>query len=88
MKSDAVGKVTLEAEVTQIDRQGIWILIHDKEYFLTYERFPRFRQATVDQIHNVRIVNGNDLEWRDLQLNLSIESFDQPTHVPTLAEAK
>jgi hypothetical protein len=88
MKSDAVGRVTLEAEVTQIDKQGIWILIRDKEYFLPYERFPRFRQATVDQIHNVLIVNGHDLEWPDLQLNLSIESFGQPTHIPTLAEAK
>jgi hypothetical protein len=84
MKSDAVGKVTLEAEVTQIDKQGIWILIDDKEYFLTYERFPRFRQATVDQIHNFRILNGDELKWPDLQLNLSIESLAQPTHVPTL----
>jgi hypothetical protein len=88
MKSDAVGKVTLEPEVTQIDKQGIWILIHDKEYFLTYERFPRFRQATVDQIHNVQFVNGHGLEWPDLKLNLSIESFGQPEHVPTLVKTQ
>jgi hypothetical protein len=38
----------------------------------------------VGQIHNLRIVNGDELEWPDLQLNLSIKSFDQPNHVPTL----
>ena len=84
MKSDAVGNDTLEAEVTQIDRRGIWILIHDKEYFLSHKQFPKFRQATVDQIHSVRIINGHELEWPDLQLNLSLKSLGKPEHVPTL----
>lgn len=84
MKADGVGDVTLKAEVTQIDRRGIWILIHDKEYFLPHEQFPKFRQATVDQIHNLRLINGQELEWPDLSLRLSVESLGKPEHVPTL----
>ncbi len=82
MKSNDDGKSTLEPEVTQIDRQGIWILIDDKEYFLSFEKFPRFRNATVGEIHNVQIVNDHELHWPDLKLNLSIESFGKPEHVP------
>jgi len=82
MKSNHDGKSTLEPEVTQIDRQGIWILIDDKEYFLSFEKFPRFRNATVGEIHNVQIVNDHELHWPDLKLNLSIESFGKPEHVP------
>jgi len=33
MKSEAVGKVTLDVEITNIDMQGIWLLMNDKEFF-------------------------------------------------------
>ena len=84
MKSKTPGIGLSEAEVTHISLGGIWVLLDDNEYFLPFEKYPDFREATVGQIHNVRIVNGVELEWPDLQLNLSIESFDQPNHVPTL----
>jgi hypothetical protein len=82
MKSEAEGKITLEAEVTQIDEHGIWLLIGDKEYFLPHEKFPRFREATVDQIHNVHVINCYELRWPDLGINLTIESIGLPQLVP------
>jgi hypothetical protein len=82
MKSEAGGKITLEAEVTQIDKQGIWLLIGEKEYFLTHEQFPRFRKATVDQIHNVQLINSRELRWPDLGIDLTVESIGQPEFVP------
>lgn len=88
MKSKTLGIGISTAEVTHISISGIWVLLDDNEYFLPFEKYPDFRDATVGQIHNVRIVKGDELEWPDLQLNLSIESFDQPKHVPTLAETK
>jgi len=84
MKSKTPGTGISEAEVTHISLGGIWVLVDDNEYFLPFEKYPDFREATVGQIHNVRIVNGVELEWPDLQLNLSIETFDQPNHVPML----
>lgn len=72
----------LEAEVTQIDKHGIWLLIGDKEYFLPEEKFPRFREATVDQIHNVQLINSYDLRWPDLGINRTVESIGQPQLVP------
>ncbi len=47
---------TLEVEVTQIDTQGIWFLINDKESFLPFENFPWFKEASVGRIHNVELL--------------------------------
>jgi hypothetical protein len=82
MKSGKGGKITLGVEVTQIDRQGIWVLTDDKEYFLAFDRFPRFREATVGKIHNVQLVNNHELYWPDLKFKLSLELLGHPEEVP------
>ena len=47
MKSEIVGKPTLDVEINNIDMEGIWLLMNDKEFFLPFERFPSFTDATV-----------------------------------------
>ena len=84
MKSNAIGKTTLDVEVTQIDMRGIWVLIDDKEYFLPFEKFPLFRNATVRAIHNVRLLNQGQLHWSELDLDVALESLGSPDHVPLL----
>ena len=42
MKSQELGKNTSEVEVTNVSRQGLWILVADEEYFLPYQEFPWF----------------------------------------------
>ncbi|HYJ84446.1 MAG TPA: hypothetical protein VEW46_00135 [Pyrinomonadaceae bacterium] len=66
MKSRSGGKSTLAAEVTQIDKQGIWVLIDEKESFLSFENFPWFRNAPVSAIHNVELLNTRHLHGRIL----------------------
>jgi hypothetical protein len=86
MKSDAGGKSTLEAEVTQIDMQGIWVLIDDKESFLSFENFPWFRNASVSAIHNVELLNERHLRWPDLDVELALESIEHPERFPLIAK--
>ena len=88
MKSNLSGKSTSEVEVTHISIGGIWLLIDDKEFFLPFEKFPWFRDATVGAIHNVQLVNDRDLHWPDLKIDLSVESIGKPEHVPQLAKSK
>lgn len=38
--------------IQNISSQGIWILVHDKEYFMPFTEFPWFLQATIEQIYN------------------------------------
>lgn len=86
MKSERVGKVTLDVEITNIDMQGIWLLLSDKEFFLPFERFPWFREATVGQIHNVQVVNGHQLRWPDLDKDLSVDSMGLSKIIPTFGK--
>jgi len=82
MRSKRSGKGTSEVEVTQISIGGIWLLIEENEFFLPFEKFPRFRKATVGEIHNVQIVNGNRLRWPDLDTELPLGQLGTPQHVP------
>ena len=75
MKLKNPGKNTSNVEVTQISPNGIWVLIEDTEYFLPYEEFPWFQEATVAQTHNVRLLHGFHLRWPDLDVDLHLESL-------------
>jgi hypothetical protein len=86
MKSYADGKITLQAEVTQIDKQGIWLLIGEKESFLSFENFPWFRSASAAAIHNVEFLNARYLHWPDLDIDLAVESIEHPERFPLVSK--
>ena len=86
MKSYADGKSTLGAEVTHIDKQGIWLLIGEKESFLSFENFPWFRNASVAAIHNVEFLNARFLRWPNLDIDLAVESIEHPERFPLVAQ--
>ena len=87
MKSHADGKSILGVEVTQIDKQGIWVLIGEKESFLSFENFPWFRNAPVSAIHNVELLNPRHLHWPDLDIDLAVESVEHPERFPLVAKS-
>ncbi len=86
MKSGAGGKITLEVEVTQIDKQGIWLLIGEKESFLSFRNFTWFKDASVGAIHNVQLLSNNHLYWPDLDVDLTVESIEHPEGFPLVAK--
>ncbi len=59
-------------EVTHVSKHGIWRLWTDEELFLTFEQFPWFRQATLDQIPHVEAPGLAHLYWPDLDIDLSV----------------
>ena len=82
MKLKSLGKNTSSAEVTQITPNGIWILLKDTEYFLSYEEFPWFEKATVAQIHNVQLLHEFHLRWPDLDVDLHANSLKDAEKYP------
>jgi len=84
MTFSTLGASTLQAEVTNIDRFGFWLLVNDKEYFLPYADFPWFRQAKVDQILNVELLHGDHLHWPALDVDLSLDALEQPEAFPLI----
>ena len=53
MSSQALGKSTSLAEVTNISSHGIWLLTRGKELFIPYGEFPWFKDAPIGKILNV-----------------------------------
>jgi hypothetical protein len=79
------GTTTSVAEVTNISRHGFWILLGDEELLLSYEQFPWFRQATVEQIVNVEWPAPDHLYWPELDIDLSVSSIRRPEDFPLVS---
>ena len=88
MKSAKHGKNTSEVEVQGVSGFGVWIFVHEKEYFLPYKEFPWFKDAKIAEIMNVRIINRGHLEWPDLDVDLELESLENPEKYPLKYRAR
>ena len=86
MKSETLGTDTSEVEVTQISKHGIWLLLQAKEYFLSFEDFPWFKDASVSAIHNVQLLNECHAFWPELDVDLSVQSIESPSLFPLVAK--
>ena len=82
MRSSKLGDDTSVAEVTNISLHGIWLFVGEKEYFLSHEQFPWFRNARVAEILHVRLLHGHHLHWPDLDVDLELATLENPQQYP------
>ena len=85
MKSTGRGSSASGVEVTNISKNGLWLLVGDTEHFLPFEEFPWFREATVGQLLNVELPHPHHLYWPDLDVDLAMESIDHPERYPLVS---
>ena len=81
MRSRKPGRDTSKVEILNISRDGIWLLVKPKEYFLPYKDFPWFEDAKISQICNVSLLRHH-LRWEDLDVDLELESLKNLEHYP------
>ncbi|MCK4577158.1 MAG: DUF2442 domain-containing protein [Candidatus Marinimicrobia bacterium] len=86
MSSQALGKNTSVSEVTNISKHGIWLLAHGKEFFMSYEDFPWFKDMPVGQIINIEEPTPGHFYWPDLDVDLGVESIEHPERFPLKAK--
>ncbi|HEY3103940.1 MAG TPA: DUF2442 domain-containing protein, partial [Pyrinomonadaceae bacterium] len=86
--SETLGTSTSEVEVTQISKHGIWLLLQDKEQFLSFDNFPWFKDASVSAIQNVELLNEDHLYWQDLDVDLTVESIEEPSIFPLISNMR
>ncbi|MGV0961542.1 MAG: DUF2442 domain-containing protein [Limnohabitans sp.] len=79
------GTITSAAEVTNISRHGFWMLLGDEELLLSYEHFPWFKQATVEQITHVERPTPDHLYWPSLDIDLSVAAIRRPQDFPLMS---
>jgi len=51
------------SSVTSIEELGFWVLIEDQEYFIPFDDYPAFLNATIDEIFDVTMVGPSQLSW-------------------------
>lgn len=82
MRSRGRGKDTSPAvEILNVSPHGIWILVGEREFFLSREDFPWFADATIAEISNVESYRSY-LRWPDLDVDLAIDSLQNPEKFP------
>ena len=82
MRSSGVGIGTSAVEVLNISKNGLWLYVKGKEYFLPYAEFPWFRDARLGDIHDVQLLHGHQLHWKRLDVDLDLGSLEHLDSYP------
>jgi hypothetical protein len=74
-------------EVTHVSQHGFWLLLGDEELLLPFEKFPWFRNATIEQLARVERPTPNHLYWPQLDIDLALRSVRDPEAFPLVSKA-
>ena len=80
------GKNISEPEITNISEHGFWIFFKGNEYFLSFDKFPWFKNANVQQISEVELWHNEHLYWPDLDVDLSFNIIKHPEKYNLIAK--
>ncbi len=84
MRLSKSGKSISKLEITNISEHGFWILLEEKEYFLSFEQYPWFKDAKISSITHVKLFHNNHLYWPKLDVDLTTEILDNPENYPLI----
>ncbi len=82
MSSLVNGINTSLAEVQGISAHGLWLRVQDKEYFLSYEDYPWFADARVQDVFHVKLLHGHHLYWPELDVDVDVDTLEHPEAYP------
>jgi hypothetical protein len=85
MTSALLGNNTSEVEVTNVSKQGFWLLLGNEELFVAFSEFPWFADAQIRQLMNVQLPQPHHLYWPELDVDLAVESIRNPEAFPLVA---
>ncbi len=88
MRSAKPGKNTSRAEVANVSEHGFWMLVDGREFFVAFEHFPWFREASIAKLFEVELAGPDHLHWPALDVDLSIESIEHPERFPLASRVR
>jgi len=68
--------------VRSILPDGIFISVSEKDYYVSYDRLPWFRNAKISDIFNVKMCGNEGIRWDTLDVDLEIDSLKYPEKYP------
>ena len=71
-------------KVLSINTDGIFIDAFGKDYFISFNRLPWFREAKVSDIMNVRNIGTMGIRWDAIDIDLELDSLIHPEKYPLI----
>ncbi len=75
---------SISAGVLMINDKGVMLSVQGNDYFLSYNRVPWMKDATINEVLDVRMSGRNAIEWPKLDVDLEIDSLRHPERYPLL----
>ena len=75
-------------DVLMINDKGVMLSVQGQDYFLSYNRVPWMRDATINEVLDVQMSGKNAIEWPKLEVDLEVESLKHPERYPLLIRRK
>jgi hypothetical protein len=88
MKSPRRGRNISEAEVQGVSARGFWLYARGREYFLSFQNHPWFKDAKVADICNVELHRRDHLHWPALDVDLELDALQRPENYPLIYKEK
>jgi hypothetical protein len=88
MRSKPPGKRTSKVELSNVSPHGIWLLLAGREIFLPFKDFPWFEDASIRALSNVELPSPHHLYWPDLDVDLAVESIENPHRYPLISTSR
>jgi hypothetical protein len=70
-----------QAQITSIESDGFWLLTEAGEFFVSFESYPDFQRATVEQIFHFE-QTYDQYRWPDLDIDIELEALIHPERFP------
>ena len=71
-------------DVLMINDKGVMLSVQGQDYFLSYNRVPWMRDATINEVLDVQMSGKNAIEWPKLEVDLEVESLKHRERYPRL----
>jgi hypothetical protein len=68
--------------VRLITSDGIIVSVLGRDFYLSYDRLPWFKNAKVSDVFNVKMCGDDGIRWEALDVDLEIESLKHPEQYP------
>lgn len=68
--------------VLMINSQGMLLSVKGQDYFVSYNRVPWLKQASIADALTVQMSGPDAIEWPTLDIDLEVESLSHPERYP------
>jgi hypothetical protein len=77
----------MNVEIIDIKNDGFWISVQGIRYFISFENYPGFKQASAAQIMDFNF-DENEIHWSELDEDIEIEALIHPENYPLIFRKK